>query len=70
MTFTLLCNDVCQNKPFLKEADNYGCFANDGTVINETCNEPPRWTPNEFDYHDTCDEYYNAPGWLRFGPTE
>ena len=55
-TVTLLRNDVCQNKPLSKEADSYGCFANDGTVINDTCNEPPRWTPNEFDYHDKCDE--------------
>ena len=39
-------------------------------VINEPCNEPPRWTPNGFNDHDKCDEYYHAPGWLRFGPTK
>ena len=49
----------CVTMIFLKEAD--GCFANDGTVINEPCNEPPRWTPNGFNYPDKCDE---APGWL------
>jgi len=69
-TVTLLRNDVCQNKPFLKEADSYSCSANDGTVINEPCNEPPRWTSNGFDYHDKSDECYNAPGWLRVGSTE
>ena len=55
---------------FLREADSYGCFANDGTVINNPVTVPPRWTPNGYDYHDECDVYMSAPGCLEFGPTE
>ena len=57
-------------QPFLKQADSYGCFADDGTAINNPCTVPPRWTPNGYDYHDTCDVYLRAPGCLQFGPTE
>ncbi len=55
---------------FLREADNYGCFRNDGTVDNSPVTVPPRWTPNGYDYHDECDVYCQAPGCLEFGPTE
>ena len=55
---------------FLKEAANYGCFRNDGTVINNPVMVPPRWTPNGYDYHGGCDVYMSAPGCLEFGPTE
>ncbi len=57
-------------QPFLKQADNYGCFRTDGTVINSPCTVPPRWTPHGYDYHDECDVYCRAPGCLEFGPTE
>lgn len=57
-------------QPFLKAADCYGCFENDGTVINNPVTVPPRWTPNGYDYHDKCDVYWSAPGHLEFGPAE
>ena len=55
---------------FLREADNYGCFRNDGTVDNSPVTVPPRWTPKGYDYHDGCDVNCQAPGCMEFGPTE
>ena len=55
---------------FLREADNYGCFRNDGTVVDNPCKVPPCWTPNGYDYHDRCDVAFCAPSSLKFGPTE
>ncbi len=54
---------------FLKEADNYGRFAYDGTVINRPW-IGPRWTSDGYDFHDECDEFYRAPYDLEFGPAE
>ena len=49
---------------FLREADNYGSFERDGTVVDNPCKVPPCWTPNGYDYHDECDVN------CQFGPTE